>query len=106
MLTDIDAFLNELLESFPRNANWTVMHRMTPAAKQVHAELQRARDCSASKPKKQQYEMEEPMSSLHTDLKRDLSAYPRAANSTGANLPLFETYQFLNSGRLLLRSRV
>lgn len=49
----------------------------------------------------QSYEMDEPMSVLHTDLRRDLHAYPRANNSTDnpqSDLPLFEKYQFLNPG--------
>lgn len=49
----------------------------------------------------QVYEYDEPYpSSLHTDLKRDTNAYPRASNSSNLNsdLPLFEKYQFLNAG--------
>jgi len=49
----------------------------------------------------QQYEMEEKYpSEMHMELKRDTSAYPKATNGSNlvAHLPLFETYQFFNSG--------
>ena len=76
------------------------MYRTTPVSKQVYAEMDKTMNGQVNEEQKHQYEMEEPLSSIHTDLRRDLSAYPRAANNTGANLPLFETYQFLNSGKL------
>lgn len=48
------------------------------------------------------YEMDEPYpSALHTDLKRDLSAYRRQSDNNEdmqAGLPLFEKYQFLSPG--------
>jgi len=49
----------------------------------------------------QQYEMEEQYrSEMHMELKRDTSAYPKMTNGSNldAHLPLFETYQFFNSG--------
>jgi hypothetical protein len=56
------------------------------------------------KPKSQDppYEMDEQdpyLSTLHSDLKRDLRV--RADNSTQASLPLFEKYQFLSPRKLI-----
>ena len=51
--------------------------------------------------------MDEPYpSAMHIDLKRDLYAHAKGKNSTSnldSKLPLFEKYQFLSSGRSIIR---
>jgi len=47
------------------------------------------------------YEMDDPYpSSMHTDLKRDLSPREGGDANMQKGLPLFETYQFLTPGKL------
>ena len=91
-LTDADAYLNELIASLT-SPKFTVLYTTTPPQGQAdivndHAE--------------QTYEMDEQYpSGLHVELKRDTIAYPRASNDSNPNadLPLFEKYQFLSSGK-------
>ncbi|KAJ9631006.1 hypothetical protein H2203_001534 [Taxawa tesnikishii (nom. ined.)] len=87
-----DSYLNALVASLP-NEEYTVIYTTTtPAEDQRVSEIIH---------QAQYYEMDEPYpSGMHTDLKRDLRAYPRASNSSNldSKLPLFEKYQFLSSG--------
>lgn len=79
-----------------RKEAYTVIFTTTPASG----------DVLESGHSSQQYEMEEQYPAhLRTEMKRDLSAYPRATNGSNlnANLPLFEKYQFFNSGMLTVR---
>lgn len=54
------------------------------------------------------YEMDEPYSALHTDLKRDLEMHEQQSNEDNpqAGLPLFEQYQFLTPGKLCPLNRI
>jgi len=50
--------------------------------------------------------MDDPFpSALHTDLKRDVSSHARNNTQLDSNLPLFEKYQFLNTGVLAQSAR-
>ncbi|MCJ1234097.1 hypothetical protein MMC14_002055 [Varicellaria rhodocarpa] len=83
-------FLTSVLDILP-SPNFTVIYTTTP----ISTGYQRLVSESKS------YEMDEsPLLSAHMDLKRDLSAHPRAASngSTVNNGPLFEKYQFFTPG--------
>lgn len=83
-------YLETLLDGLRKEA-CTVIFTTTPAKG----------DVLESGHSSEQYEMEEQYPAhLRTEMKRDLSAYPRATNGSNldANLPLFEKYQFFNSG--------
>ncbi|GAB7337630.1 hypothetical protein MBLNU457_g2926t1 [Dothideomycetes sp. NU457] len=85
-----DVYLETLLDGLRKEA-YTVVFTTTPAKG----------DIPESGHSSHQYEMEEQYPAhLRTEMKRDLSAYPRAMNGSNlnANLPLFEKYQFFNSG--------
>ena len=84
-------FLTSVLDILP-SPNFTVIYTTTP----ISTGYQRLVSESKS------YEMDEsPLLSAHMDLKRDLSAHPRAASngSTVNNGPLFEKYQFFTPGK-------
>jgi len=88
----LDVYLETLLDGLRKEA-YTIIFTTTPAKREV----------LESGHSSQQYEMEEQYpAELRTEMKRDLSAYPRATNGSNldAHLPLFETYQFFNSGTL------
>lgn len=90
----IDSYLNDVLSSLE---SYTVLYTTTPPSAEHYQEVQHP---------DHYYEMDDPFpTSMHTDLKRDLNTYAKGSNSTNgtnpqANLPLFEKYQFLSSGKL------
>ena len=97
ILMSADYYLNELIASLP-SFKYTVIYTTTPVGSEEQREMELA---------EQQYLMDEPYpSGFHTDLKRDLSAYPRASNSSNlnSNLGLFEKYQFFSSGEYRISS--
>ena len=106
--------LDTLINNLP-SPNFTVIYTTTPSAgmgglEDAYLTTSPSRQQETEEPPA--YEMEEPLAyevekpysySSHLEMKRDLSAHPRAANSTRDTRPLFEKYQFFSPGRIRLR---
>ena len=87
----IDLFLANVLDAIPSSSKLTVLYTTTPpmAAEAEHLE------------KPSTYEMDDSMSPMHMDLKRDVSFEARqdAGNITLVDGPLFERYQYFTPGK-------
>ncbi|KAI4156109.1 MAG: hypothetical protein LQ340_000539 [Diploschistes diacapsis] len=85
-----DLFLNNFLDSLPYESKLTVLYTTSsPTAEQsLHVENPAT------------YEMDNSMSSVHMDMKRDLGVASRQANGniTLVDGPLFERYQYFTPG--------
>lgn len=97
-LSQHDAYLNSVILSLPTD-KYTVIYRTTPPARQEYKQI-------SGQPQQQHlYDMDEQYpSTVHANhFKRDVTAFPRATNGSNldSNLPLFEKYQFFNSGIFL-----
>lgn len=91
-LTVSDTYLNTVISSLSTD-KYTVIYTTSPdTSAPFH---QNDQDHG-------QYQMDEPYpSGMHTDLKRDLNVQQTSSNSSNlnSNLPLFERYRFVNSGK-------
>ena len=87
----IDLSLSNILDTIPQSATLTVLYTTSPptASQAEHV----------AKPST--YEMDDSMSPMHMDLKRDVGFEVRqdAGNLTLVNGPLFERYQYLTPGK-------
>lgn len=90
-----DAYINAVISSLPTK-KYTVIFRSTPV------DAQQYQQSNGESRQQQLYDMDDEFpSSVHANhFKRDVTAYPRAANGSNldSNLPLFEKYQFLSPG--------
>ncbi|GAM88793.1 hypothetical protein ANO11243_068270 [Dothideomycetidae sp. 11243] len=103
-LTPADAYINAVISSLPTK-KYTVIFRSTPV------DAQQYQQSNGESRQQQLYDMDDEFpSSVHANhFKRDVTAYPRAANGSNldSNLPLFEKYQFLSPGmRMQKRVRI
>ncbi|KAF2759376.1 BIG1-domain-containing protein [Pseudovirgaria hyperparasitica] len=82
-----DIFLDAVIQSLHDEANFTVIYTTTPPPRTDDPGLSQQEHVYG------QYEMDDGMSALHVELKRDLGI--RTSNDS---LPLFEKYMFLSPG--------
>ncbi|KAF2156826.1 BIG1-domain-containing protein [Myriangium duriaei CBS 260.36] len=93
-LSKNDAYLNSVILSLP-SEKYTVIFRTSPPASPQY------KSGGGEAQQQHLYDMDEQYSSsMHGHFRRDVNAYPKASNGSNldSDLPLFEKYQFFNSG--------